>query len=299
MSAGASESNVDVVRRLFETYRRGDYADAVACLAPDVVYEVGQELPATGPDAVVEMWKRWDSTWEDLETVPEEFVEAGNQVVVTVRYSARGRGSGIKYEERLFDVYTLRDGRCVHKVEFRERSDALKAAGMPEIRPPRRDELEALRAIERDAGQAFAAIGMPEVAADEPPPLEKLKALRAAGHAWVAVNAADRPAAYLLSSVVDGCAHVDQVSVASSHARRGLGAALIEHLAAGASAEGRPALTLTAFRDVPWNAPYYARLGFDVVEPADQGPELAALVAREAVAIPGDAPRVAMRRALR
>jgi ketosteroid isomerase-like protein len=52
VSAGSSESNVDVVRRLFETYRRGDYAEAAACLAPDVVYEVGQELPATGPDAV-------------------------------------------------------------------------------------------------------------------------------------------------------------------------------------------------------------------------------------------------------
>jgi hypothetical protein len=61
-------------------------------------------------------------------------------------------------------------------------------------------------------------------------------------------------------------------------------------------AEGRPALTLTTFRDVPWNAPYFRRLGFVVVGPADQGPELAALVAREAVSIPGDAPRVAMRR---
>jgi GNAT superfamily N-acetyltransferase len=140
---------------------------------------------------------------------------------------------------------------------------------------------------------------MPEIAADEPPPLERLEAFRAKGRAWVAVDADDRPVAYLVSSIVDGCAHVEQVSVAPAHARRGLGAALIEHLAASASAEGRAALTLTAFRDVPWNAPYYRRLGFELLEPADQGPELAALVAREAVAIPGHAPRVAMRRALR
>ena len=57
-------------------------------------------------------------------------------------------------------------------------------------------------------------------------------------------------------------------------------------------------MTLTTFRDVPWNAPYYERLGFTVVEPADQGPELRALVAAEAHRIPGDAPRVAMRRAV-
>jgi GNAT superfamily N-acetyltransferase len=167
---------------------------------------------------------------------------------------------------------------------------------MPRIRPPGRDELQTLRSIERDAGRAFAAIGMAEIAADEPPSLVELEPFRANGRAWVAVDAQDRPIAYLLSSVVDGCAHIDQVSVASAHARRGLGAALIEHLAAIARAEGRPALTLTAFRDVPWNAPYYERLGFVVVEPAHLGPELGAVVRRESARIPSDAPRVAMRR---
>jgi GNAT superfamily N-acetyltransferase len=169
---------------------------------------------------------------------------------------------------------------------------------MARIRPPRRDELEALRSIERDAGRAFAEIGMPEIAEDEPLSVEELEAFRAAGRAWVAVDERDRPAAYLVSAIVDGCAHVEQVSVGSAYAGHGLGTALIDHLAAAARAEGRPALTLTTFRDVPWNAPHFRRLGFAVVEPADQGPELAALVAREAVSIPGDAPRVAMRRAL-
>jgi ketosteroid isomerase-like protein len=123
-----SEANVEVVRRLFDSYSRGDYAGAAACLDPDVVYEVGQELPLHGRAAVRAMWERWDSTWEDLETVPEEFVDAGDQILVTVYYSARGRGSGIAYEERLFDVYTFRDGSCVRKREFRERSEAIAAA---------------------------------------------------------------------------------------------------------------------------------------------------------------------------
>jgi GNAT superfamily N-acetyltransferase len=166
------------------------------------------------------------------------------------------------------------------------------------IRPPRRDELEALVAIERDAGALFATIGMPEIAYDDPGTAPALEPFRADGHAWVAVDADDRPIAYLISAVVDGCAHVEQVSVAPAHARRRLGAALIDHLAAVAGAEGRPAVTLTTFRDVAWNAPYYERLGFRVVAPADQGPELAALVAEEAERIPGDAPRVAMRRAV-
>ena len=124
-----SQANVEVVKRLFESYRRGDYAGAAACLAPDVVYEVGQELPLRGREQVRAMWERWDSTWDGLETVPEDFLDAGDQVLVTVFYSARGRGSGIEYEERLFDVYSFSDGLCVSKREFRQRSDAVEATG--------------------------------------------------------------------------------------------------------------------------------------------------------------------------
>ena len=119
-----SQTNLEVVKRLFESYRRGDYEKAAACLAPDVVYEVGQELPLRGRAEVRAMWERWDSTWDELETVPEDFADAGDDVLVTVHYSARGRGSGIEYEERLFEVYTFRDGQCVGKREFRQRSDA-------------------------------------------------------------------------------------------------------------------------------------------------------------------------------
>jgi GNAT superfamily N-acetyltransferase len=128
--------------------------------------------------------------------------------------------------------------------------------------------------------------------------VEELEAFRSAERAWVTVDADDAPVAYLLSAVLDNCAHIEQVSVAPSHARRGVGAALVEHLATIARSEGRPALTLTTFRDVPWNAPYYQRLGFTIVEPPDQGPELAVVVARETRSIPGRLPRVAMRRPL-
>jgi ketosteroid isomerase-like protein len=127
-----SRENVEIVRECFEAYRRGDYDGAVAFLAPDVVWEVGQELPARGPDAVRALWERWESDWEDLETVPEEFIDAGDHVFVAVHYSGRGRGSGVGFDDRLFDVYTMRDNRCARKLEFRMRSDALEAAGLRE-----------------------------------------------------------------------------------------------------------------------------------------------------------------------
>ena len=124
-----SHESVEVVRTLFDTYSRGDYEAAAACLAPGVIYEVGQ-VPAFGADEVRAMWERWDGAWEDMETVPEEFLDAGEHLVLTVHYSARGRASGIEYEERLYDVYSVRDGRCVRKLEFKQRSEALAAAGL-------------------------------------------------------------------------------------------------------------------------------------------------------------------------
>jgi GNAT superfamily N-acetyltransferase len=150
--------------------------------------------------------------------------------------------------------------------------------------------------FERDAARAFARIGMTEIANDEPLPIAELEAFRTEARAWVLANVEDCPVAYLLSSVVDRCAHIDQVSVAAAYAHRGLGAALIDHLDARAAACGREALTLTTFRAVPWNAPYYSRLGFAVVDQSDQGPELRALIEGEKKSIPGNALRVAMRR---
>ncbi|MGW7308219.1 GNAT family N-acetyltransferase [Streptomyces sp. NPDC054835] len=123
-------------------------------------------------------------------------------------------------------------------------------------------ELPLLQDIERAAGEAFRPLGMDDIADDEPLPLDVLEGYRSAGRAWVAVDAADRPVGYLLSDTVDGAAHIEQVSVHPDAARRGVGRALIEHLASAAREQGLAALTLTTFTEVPWNAPYYARLGF-------------------------------------
>ena len=125
-----SQENVGAVRTCLEAYRRGDYAGASAHLAPDVVWEVGQELPAHGPAAVRGVWKRWDSEWEELETAYEELIDAGDYVVASVRYRGRGRASGIEVDDLLFEVHAFRDGQCVRKVDFKERSEALEAAGL-------------------------------------------------------------------------------------------------------------------------------------------------------------------------
>jgi GNAT superfamily N-acetyltransferase len=150
------------------------------------------------------------------------------------------------------------------------------------IRAARADELERLRAIERAAGVLFRTIGMDDIAAHEPMGVDELEAYRAGGRAWVATDDTDVAIAYVLADVVDRNGHVEQLSVHPDHAGRRLGASLIDHVVAWARDAGRPAVTLTTFRDVPWNAPYYLRCGFMVIDDADIGPELRERVAEEA-----------------
>ncbi|GHE50165.1 GCN5 family N-acetyltransferase [Streptomyces longispororuber] len=167
-----------------------------------------------------------------------------------------------------------------------------------QIREARPTDLPVLQDVERAAGRCFRDIGMPEIADDEPPALDDLARYQRAGRAWVAAADDDpgRPVAYLLADPVDGNLHVEQVSVHPDHARRGVGRALIEHAAGVARARGLPALTLTTFAEVPWNAPYYARCGFTILDEAAAGPELRAVRAGEAAHGLDRWPRVCMRR---
>ena len=127
-----SQENVEIVRKFIEDYRRGDYDEALASLAPDVVYKVAQEAPVHGPEAVRAVWERWETDWEELRTVPEDFIDAGDHVVVTIRYSGRGRHSGIEIADTFFQVWSFRDGKCVRKIEVTDRAEALEAAGLSE-----------------------------------------------------------------------------------------------------------------------------------------------------------------------
>ena len=159
------------------------------------------------------------------------------------------------------------------------------------IRSATAADLPVLRDIECAAGAPFRDLGMAAVADDDPPTIEELAPYQAAGRVWVW---GEPPVAYVLAGEVDGYGHIDQVSVHPGHSRRGIGRALIEHVGAWAAGRGLAGLTLTTFADVPWNAPYYARLGFTVL--AELTPGLAAIRAHEAARGLDAWPRVAMRR---
>jgi GNAT superfamily N-acetyltransferase len=163
------------------------------------------------------------------------------------------------------------------------------------IRPASPGDAPVLREIERLAGERFRDVGMPEIADDEPLSLEVLAGHARAGRSWVALGSAGTPVGYVLVDVVDGGAHIEQVSVRPDHQGAGVGRALIDQVRTWALGSGMDALTLTTFGDVPWNAPLYEHLGFRVLTESDLGPEMRALRDAETAHGLDPARRVCMR----
>jgi GNAT superfamily N-acetyltransferase len=166
------------------------------------------------------------------------------------------------------------------------------------IRPARASDMPRIRDIEAAAGALFRDVDMELVASGELPSDDELAPFIAGDRAWVLTDDDDVPVAFILMGVVDGNAHIEQVSVDPRNAHRRLGQALIEHVASTAIERGHAALTLTTYVDVPWNGPYYLRLGFRAMADDSLTPGLVAIRRNEA-ALGLDAwPRICMRRAL-
>lgn len=132
-----------------------------------------------------------------------------------------------------------------------------------------------MREIEVAAGRLFAEIGMSDVAGHPPPPAGILLGYIQEGRAWAATEG-EAVVGYALAEVVDEAGHLEQVSVHPEFGRRGIGRALVEAVAQWAREEGFSGLTLLTFRDVPWNGPYYASLGFQPLHDDDLTSELRA-----------------------
>ncbi|MBI5942094.1 MAG: GNAT family N-acetyltransferase [Caulobacterales bacterium] len=121
-------------------------------------------------------------------------------------------------------------------------------------------------AIERSAGEAFRAIpDLAWIADHVVSPAEEYLPMIAAGTVWEAVEG-ETPVGVLLGEITGDTLHVWELSVLVSHQKQGLGRRLMQAAADHARTLGLAALTLTTFRTVPWNGPFYAGLGYQMLE---------------------------------
>ena len=111
---------------------RDEHGEWLTYLDPGVVWNSLDDGSARGVEEVEATMTRWESTWDDYDVIPEEFIDVGDRVIATLRVVGRGRGSGVAVDARFHQVFTLRNGKIVRMDEFTDRAEALEAAGLRE-----------------------------------------------------------------------------------------------------------------------------------------------------------------------
>ena len=162
------------------------------------------------------------------------------------------------------------------------------------ILPAEEHHLAFLNGIEKAAARIFPPEVLPPPMRDDAVPLEILTEAMALGRLWTALGEDGVPVGYALLRLRDGCALLAQMDVHPAHARRGLGKALVATVVEAAGRMGLPALYLTTFEHIPWNAPFYVRLGFGKLRPGAEPPFVRAILREERKA--GLSNRLAMAR---
>lgn len=128
-----SRENVELARRGFEAWERGDLSEVIQTFHENVVTRpiIGPEWH--GPQGVLEMAADWVEGFEEFTMTGEQFIDAGDDVVVRVRQEAREASSGVPVRATFWFVYTVQEGKVVRLEMFQDRSQALEAAGLSEL----------------------------------------------------------------------------------------------------------------------------------------------------------------------
>jgi len=150
------------------------------------------------------------------------------------------------------------------------------------LRLARSDDAEKMPEIEAAAGALFVDVeGLPGLDGTHTVSLGRLRRYIRKGHCLV-THVGETMAGFLVNEPFNRELHIWEMDVHPKFQQRGIGAGMLRACMVDARNSGFRALTLTTFRDVPWNAPFYARLGFEEVTALDAHPRLAGELAVEA-----------------
>jgi uncharacterized protein len=132
-----SQENVEIMRRAHEAFNRGDVDGVVADFAPDFEYVASGVIPGVGgvyqgPDGYRRFMEGFWDEFDDACLEAHEFIEAGDQVLVSLTVRGRGKRSGAETSWTFWHLWALRDGTIVRGQGFFNREEALEAAGLRE-----------------------------------------------------------------------------------------------------------------------------------------------------------------------
>jgi uncharacterized protein len=127
-----STGNIEIVRRGYEAWNRGDLGEVLELVDPEFEWEP-VEIPWSGTmrtrGEFESYLKSLGRIWETFRLEPEELTEIGDAVLVVVLERARGRASGVEVEQRLVHLWSFRKGRAHRMQTFFSTRQALEAVG--------------------------------------------------------------------------------------------------------------------------------------------------------------------------
>jgi GNAT superfamily N-acetyltransferase len=144
------------------------------------------------------------------------------------------------------------------------------------------EHLAALPRIERTAAEIFPEGMIPDEVKDYVLTLEDFEKALAKNQLWIAVTLDNNPVGFAMVLAKDKSAMLAELDVDPEHQRKGLGRNLVQTVINWAREKGYDHLTLTTFSNVPWNAPFYEKMGFRRLLRAELSVDLIAALAKEA-----------------
>ena len=127
-----SQANIEVIQQSFVVWGETGEPDW-STTHDDVEVHDHDILDAgqyRGHDGVRRWLEDWSSAWSEFSMDPEEFIDAGDRVVVFLRMRAKGRGSGLEVERQDAIIFEVRDGMVVRIDYYNNRQQALEAVGL-------------------------------------------------------------------------------------------------------------------------------------------------------------------------
>jgi uncharacterized protein len=132
----ASEENVALLRRFYESFNQGDLDSVLELCTQDVeiykdpeVVEMVAAFTPRGQERVAQYLRGWLESWSEYHARPQEFLQSGDEVAALTQLRARGKNSQFEIEGDMADVFTVRAGRIARFRLYIQRSDALGSLG--------------------------------------------------------------------------------------------------------------------------------------------------------------------------
>ena len=127
-----TQANVDLIRGVYAAFAAGDVPAVVGAMSADMVWNEAENFPSAdgnpyrGPDAILAgVFARLGGEWDGFAALPEEFLDAGDTIVVLGRYRGTYKATGRPLDAQLVHVWRVKDGKAI---AFQQYTDTLQAA---------------------------------------------------------------------------------------------------------------------------------------------------------------------------